>query len=202
MLVAVQDDYVDRFVGNPTNGYLAWLRALRLRSMHLVFGAMGLPAPANAEQLSVKRQFEALSKCNAAFPGADEMLGELTRQGYSLHMASGQESEYLRGGLSGSGLTHYFGRLFGPDLVDCAKEGTEYYSRVFDAIGVRSNEVIIVDDYPPAIGWAVASGAQVVQVKLSPLIRHPTQPGIAAVVTSLYDLPEQIARIAANLRLG
>jgi len=196
MLVAVHDDYLVRFVDNPTNGYLDWLKALRLQSMQLLFDAMELPVPPNAEGLCVETQFTALSKCNAAFPGAEQMLVELTQQGYPLHMASGQESEYLRAGLTGLGLAHYFGRLFGPDLVDCAKEGLEYYTRVFEAVGVQSKDVIVVDDYPPAIGWAVASGAKVIQVQLSPLVHQPIQPGIAALVTHLRDLPWQIARIA------
>jgi len=196
MLVAVHDDYLVRFVDNPTNGYLDWLKTLRLRSMELVFDAMELPIPPNAERLCVETQFTALSKCNAAFPGAEQMLVELTHQGYPLHMASGQESEYLRAGLTGLGLAHFFGRLFGPDLVDCAKEGLDYYTRVFEAVGVQSKDVIVVDDYPPAIGWAVASGAKVIQVQLSPLVHQPIQPGIAALVTRLRDLPWQIARIA------
>ena len=198
MMVAVHDDYLVRFVDNPTNGYLDWLQALRLRSMQSVFDTMRLPLPENAERLGIETQFAALSKCHAGFSGAEEMLAELTQQGYLLHMASGQESEYLRGGLTGLGLTHYFDRLFGPDLVDCAKEGTEYYARVFEAVGVQSSEVIVVDDYPPAIGWAVASGAKVIQVQLSPLVHHSIQPGIAALVTHLRDIPWQIARISGK----
>lgn len=195
MLVDVEDDYKSRFVGNPTNGYLAWLHALRLRSVQSVFDAMALPIPANAEELALEIQFAALAACNAAFPGAEAALKELTRQGYSLHMASGQESEYLRGGLNGMGLTPYFGHLFGPDLVDCAKEGTEYYAKVFAAAGVRSEEAIVVDDYPPAIQWAVTLGATVIQANLSPTRREETQPGVAAVITDLHDLPDRIARI-------
>ncbi|GEM_PF-1950291 len=202
MLIAVQDDYWDRFQGNPTNGYLEWLGALRLHSMQLVFKAMELPLPPDAAQLAQELQFEALSKCHAGFRGAEKAVGELTAQGYPLHMASGQESEYLRGGLTGLGLTPYFGRLFGPDLIDCAKEGVEYYTRVFAALGVRSADTIVVDDYPPAIGWAVEAGAQVIQAKLSAVTQEPTQPGIRAVVTDLHDLPLLIGQIAGNVPSG
>lgn len=197
MLHVVQDDYLDRFVGNPTAGYLEWLRALRFRSMRLVCDAMAVSVPPDVERLSLEVQFEALSRCHAGFPGAEQALAELAEHGYPLHMASGQESEYLRGGLTGQGLTRFFGRLFGPDLIDCAKEGTEYYTRVFAALGVRSDRVIVVDDYPPAIGWAVAAGAQVIQAKLSPHIAHSTQPGVAAVVTDLRDLPRLVANMTA-----
>ena len=198
MLVAVQEDYWERFRGNPTNGYCDWLSALRLRSMQMLFAPMGLSLPADAEVIALDMQFEALAKCHAGFPGARDAVESLSAAGYPLHMASGQESEYLRGGLTGLGLTSYFGRLFGPDLIDCAKEGPEYYERVFGALGVRSDEVLIVDDYPPAIGWAVHVGARVIQAKLSPVKHEATQPGVAAVLTDLHDLPRLIAQLTAQ----
>lgn len=198
MLIAVQDDYWDHFGGNPTNGYLDWLHTLPERTIRMMFDAVALPMPSDADRLAVDLQFSALSRCHAGFPGAEQVVAELHRQGYALHMASGQESEYLRGGLTGLGLTPYFGRLFGPDLIDCAKEGMEYYIRVFAALGVSSDEVIVVDDYPPAIGWAVGTGAHVIQAKLSPVIHQPIQPGVAAVMTDLHDLPALIAQIAAR----
>jgi phosphoglycolate phosphatase-like HAD superfamily hydrolase len=195
MLIAVQEEYWERFRGNPTNGYLDWLNALRLHSMQMLFEPMALSLPPDAEAVALDLQFEALSRCHAGFPGAEIAVAALAEAGYPLHMASGQESEYLRGGLTGLGLTSYFGRLFGPDLIDCAKEGPEYYERVFTALGVRSDEVIVVDDYPPAIGWAVEVGARVVQAKLSPVRHESTQPGVSAVLTDLHDLPRLIAQL-------
>ena len=198
MLAAIEDDYCERFVGNPTNGYLEWLNSLRHRSVLLVCEAMDLPSPPDAEQLAVDLQFDALSRCHAGFPGVETVLASLYRAAYPLHMASGQESEYLRGGLTGLGVLSFFGRLFGPDLIDCAKEGPEYYRKVFAALDVRADEVIVVDDYPPAIGWALTSGAHVIQAQLSPVARAPIQPGVAAVMTDFHDLPVLIAQIAAR----
>jgi phosphoglycolate phosphatase-like HAD superfamily hydrolase len=196
MLIAVQEDYWERFGGNPTNGYLDWLHSLRRRSLQWMFDAVELPLPPDVERLARELQFEALSRCHAGFLGAGEAVAALHRAGYPLHMASGQESDYLCGGLTGLVLTPYFGRLFGPDLIDCAKEGPEYYHRVFAALGVQGEDVIVVDDYPPAIGWAVSTGAQVIQAQLSPVIREPVQPGIVATLTDLHDLPALIAQIA------
>ena len=199
MLIEIQDDYVARFVGDPTNGYLQWLGSVRLWSMQLLFDAVKLPTPNDAERLSIALQFKALSQCHAGFPGVQTAISELENRGYPLHMASGQESEYLRGGLTGLGLIRFLGSLFGPDLIDCAKEGTEYYTRVFAALGVRGDQVIVVDDYPPAIGWAIEAGAHVIQAKLSPIVREPTQPGVAAVLTDLHNLPALVAQIAERI---
>ncbi len=201
MLVVVQDDYWERFRDNPTNGYLGWLDALRVRSIKMLLEPMGRPVPPDAAALSLEMQFEALSRCHAGFPGVTPVVKELAELGYPLHMASGQESEYLRGGLTGLGITPFFGRLFGPDLIDCAKEGTEYYRRVFAALNVQSEHVIVVDDYPPAISWAVQCGAHVIQAKLSPIKHEPTQPGIKAVITDLHDLPHVIQQIEHDMKV-
>lgn len=198
MLIAVEDDYKQRFVGQPTNGYCNWLNGLHHRGMQQVFDAMHCPLPDDVERLAAETQFRALSQCNAAFPGATEALQALAGQGYPMHMASGQESRYLRDGLTGMGLVTYFGQLYGPDLVDCAKEGPEYYQRVFDSAGVESNEAIIIDDYPPAIGWAVEVGAKVIQAKLTPVRDEETQSGVVAVVTDLHHLPHLIAYIVGD----
>lgn len=198
MLVAIEMDYIQRFIGYPTNGYREWLRDLRTTALRQPFEALQIPLPAEVPLLYSEIQFTALSRCNAAFPGAQVALQTLSEQGYPLHMASGQESAYLRGSLTGMGLHSYFDRLFGPDLIDCAKEGEEYYRRVFDAVGVGAAEVIIVDDYPPAIGWAVATGAKVIQAKLSPVRHEETQPGVVAVVTDLNALPDLIAEVASR----
>ncbi len=196
MLVAVEDDYKARFVGNPLNGYRDWLYALPQQTMQLVFAGMGRTVPEDWHEIALTTQADALSRCNAAFAGAEEALAGLASLGYPLHMASGQESRYLRGGLTGMGLLRYLDRLFGPDLVDCAKEGAEYYERVFEAVRIRGEEAIVVDDYPPAIGWAPSQGATVIQAKLSVFRHEPIQPGVAAVLTDLHDLPILVQKIA------
>src|SRR4030095_7634308 len=102
---------------------------------------------------------------------------------------SGQESEWLRASLIGAGLESYLERKFGPDLIDCAKEGTAYYERLFAAAGVRAAEALVVDDQPDPLRWALQMGAKVIQAKLSPERHHETVPGVAAVLTHLRDLP-------------
>ncbi len=199
MLVYVEDGYKARFIGTPRNGYLEWLHSLPMVTMGLMFGGMEIPIPHDAASLSSTIQFEALKRCNVAFPGVDRSLKALSAQGYHLHMASGQESNYLRGALTGMEILSHFDRLFGPDLIDCAKEGLEYYQRVFAAVGVSSSEVIIVDDYPPAIGWALESGAKVIQVKLSPIRHEQTIAGVSAVVTDFHLLPEAVQKIANSM---
>ncbi|HLK61235.1 MAG TPA: HAD family hydrolase [Chthonomonadaceae bacterium] len=191
-LIALEREYLDRFTGNPRNGYCAWLASVQERSIAQIFGRMGLPTPPNALELARTTQFEALSECDAAFPGAQQALAALTEAGYHLHMASGQESEYLRAALIGAKLDAFPERLYGPDLIDCAKEGPEYYERLFADIGVRPQDALIVDDQPTVIAWALQVGATVLQSHLSPERHYPAVPGIAASLTDLHTLPQLV----------
>ena len=192
MMVAVEEDYVARFVGNPLNGNCEWLADFRVGSIGLLYKGMGLPVPEDAARLSLQIQREALCGCDAAFPGAPEALAAISSAGHRIHMASGQESEFLRGGMTGNGCARYIDRFFGPDLVGCAKEGPEYYERVFRAVGISPSEAIVVDDYPPAIGWALDVGATVVQMRLSSVHHFDVVPGVAAVITDHRDLPNVV----------
>src|SRR5689334_23338165 len=162
MLEELEKEYQARFEGNPLNGYCGWLETVRERSARQMFERLGLPVPADATRIARETQFNALLQCNAAFPGAAEAMAGLFESGCRIQIASGQESEYLMAALMGAGLESYTESKFGPDLVDCAKEGPEYYQRIFDATGVNPAEAVVVDDSPPAIGWAMSTGARVI----------------------------------------
>jgi FMN phosphatase YigB (HAD superfamily) len=195
MLEALEKDYAARFVGNPLAGYCAWLETVRVRSVELLFRGMRLPVPANAEQLSVETQFSALLMCDSTFPGALEALTTLFEEGYRVQIASGQESQYLIAALMGAGIESYTESKFGPDLIDCAKEGPEYFERMFAATGVDPKEALVVDDFPPVIEWALQTGAKVIQSRLSVERHHDTVPGVAAVLTDLRALPDVVKEV-------
>ena len=160
-----------------------------------MFERMGLPIPSDAARIARETQFNALIQCNAAFPGAQEVVKALFDSGHRIQIASGQESEYLVAALRGAGLEKYIESKFGPDLIDCAKEGPEYYSRIFEATGVRAQDAVVVDDWPPAITWALQTGARVIQSKLSRERHFETVQGVAAILTDLRALPDEIEHL-------
>ena len=41
----------------------------------------------------------------------------------------------------GAGVDQYVGTRYGPDLIDCAKEGPEYYQRMFAHMGIDPAEM-------------------------------------------------------------
>lgn len=198
LLEMLEREYVERFVGYPLNGYCAWLETVRERSALKMFERMGIQPPPDPAHVARETQFNALLQCNAAFPGALDAMAGLFEAGCRIQIASGQESEYLMAALMGAGLESYTESKFGPDLVDCAKEGVEYYQRIFAAAGADDSKRIVVDDSPAAIGWALQAGATVIQARVSRERHYEIVPGVAGVMTDLSELPALVESARAH----
>ena len=200
MLEILEAQYLARFRDDPTN-YNAWFSTMHEQAMRLVFSGMGLPIPPDAETLSQETQRLALAQCNALFPGTRETLHSLHAQGYALHTASGNDSGHLRAALAGAQIAPFFDRLYGPDLIDCAKEGPEFYARLFRHAQADPARALIIDNDPHAIGWAISVGAYAVQVDFLPYKQVPAAPGILAKITNIAQLPERIKDYSTNRRI-
>ncbi|HLJ55507.1 MAG TPA: HAD family hydrolase [Chthonomonadaceae bacterium] len=188
-LARIDAEYAERFAGRPLAGYCGWLEAVRERAAIEMFARMGLPPPPDPAGTARRTQTEALRRCSALYPGAPDAIRVLSEAGYRVHLASGQESEYLAAALLDTGLEPCVGTAYGPDLVDCAKEGREYYDRIFAAADVAPREAVVVDDYPPALGWAMEAGAAAIQARVSSPRRQSDVDGVAAVMTDWRELP-------------
>jgi phosphoglycolate phosphatase-like HAD superfamily hydrolase len=183
--------YEAAFVDNPLGGFAAWVEAERVQVAEAIFAGVGkaLPKEETVSALAKRVQFDALKGCNAVFPGAEETLRVLRKAGLRVQMASSQESEYLRAALMGAGLEGYVEELFGPDLVDCAKEGPEFYQRLFAECGIRPAQAVVVDDQALCLDWAEEVGARVIQACLKP---DSPEPEFPFVLTRFTDLPPLI----------
>lgn len=187
MFVMLEAQYISRFKEVPT-GYNAWFGTMHSQAMHLVFASMNLPLPPDAEQLSKTTQRLALAQCDATFPGTVDAIKYLCNAGYTLHMASGNDSEHLRYALEGAKLAPYFDRLYGPDLLDCAKEGPEFYIRMFQHLNIVPNRAIIIDNDPNAIRWAISVGAQAIQVDILSYKQVPMALGVLAHIKNIAEI--------------
>ena len=194
MLITLEADYTTRFRGNPLNGYRAWLPTMLNRATELMFTGMEVPLPADTLSVALRMRAEALSHCDALFTGAKEMLHTVHHLGMPIHLASGNDSAHLLAALRGVGLDSLVDGFYGPDLIDCAKEGPEFFAGVLSATGTAPMDALFIDNDPVAIGWARASGAQAIQVQL--LTHHPVEPaaGVRAVVTDLSALSDILAQ--------
>ncbi len=190
VLAELEADYDARFVGAPLAGYCDWLEAVRPRTVERLFEAVGLSVPqGDLAALYRALQAEALASSAALFPGAAQTLGHLDASGHALHLASGHESEYLSGALKAAGIRDRFGTLFGPDRIDCAKEGAEYYTRVLEALALRVDQAIVIDDWPPAIHAALSVGLRVVQARISAEYRFDLVAGTLGPMEHFAELP-------------
>ncbi len=198
MLQTLEAEYIARFSSDPT-GYNVWYDTIHTQAMALMFGGMGLPVPPHAEALSRSTQQIALAQCDSCFEGAQDVVHTLHAAGYTLHLASGNDSGLLHGAIAGANLTASFDRLFGPDLIDCAKEGPEYYVRLFRALNIAPADALVIDNDPNAIGWALALGAQAVQADLLPHKPTAAAPGVVAKITDINELPALIAHIEQRM---
>ncbi len=189
--------YGENFVGNPLAGFCAWIPSERARIAREVFEQVGrqLPNFIDPAQLTLSVQTQALWNCRAGafYPGAIRTLDDIHRSGVRLNMASSHESHYLEAALRGAFAGHLFDNFFGADLIDCAKEGTEYYCRMFEACEIRPEQAVVLDDGVDCLTWAQESGAQVIQARLK---QDPPLQEFDNTLTDWRQLPSMINQLA------
>ena len=184
--------YTERFVGPSTEGFREWLKEEQRRQAWDVCVKAGIPAALefDLKEQGIALQHLALRMCSTPYPGTAEALQALTGRGMRIHMASAWDAGYLSAALEGMGLAEYVCYRFGPDLVDCAKEGPEFYRRAFHACGIEPEDAIVVDDQPTCLDWAAAVGAHPVQARFN---GQPQM--LEAAVERMDELPGVVARI-------
>jgi len=127
-------------------------------------------------------------RVRSAYPGAVDAIRQLHATGYPLYTASGEDSEVLVGYLEGLGVRDLFRTLYGPDLVNTAKQVPEYYPRIFEDAGVDPGEAVVVDDSPGVVAWAREAGATAVLVSAEDEGTGPVIQSLAALPAFLYSL--------------
>jgi phosphoglycolate phosphatase-like HAD superfamily hydrolase len=175
-------------------GYNTWYADMHVAAMRRVFAGMGRDVPTEAEQLSHETQRLAMAQCDAIFPGVRETLLNLKEVGFTLHLASGNDSLHLQRALGGAGLESLFERHYGPDLIDCVKEGPLYYERIFADLNLSPQKTVVIDNDPNALNWAISLGAKAIQVDFLPYKQVPIVDGTLAHVRSfaeIYDVLKQ-----------
>ncbi len=198
MIFAIMEDYNSRFIDNPSSGYCDWLKNRHHFCSTLLFSAMTIDRPPDYLSISEATQLYALRKCNALYADAESALQELTDLGVKLHIASANDSEYLNAALEGAGIQKYFERIYGPDVIDCAKESPEFFALIFKHAGVLPDDSIVVDDKPEALQWAQQAGAKTIHVRIASPEESVNVPGVIGTISRLSDLPPLIKNELEN----
>ena len=93
------------------------------------------------------------------------MLKHLKKQGFKLACCSNSIKETLQLMLKSAQIFEYFDLIIGNDEVKDHKPHPEMYLTTFARLGVKPEECIIVEDAPPGIASAKASGGIVYEVR-------------------------------------
>jgi phosphoglycolate phosphatase-like HAD superfamily hydrolase len=151
---------------------------------------VGVDVPEGDECLTLAREtsYFVTRRVRSAYLGAVDAIRQLHAAGYPLYTASAEDSYTLEGYLEGMGVRDLFRTLYGPDLVNTAKQVQEYHSRVFEGAGVAPGEAVVVDDSPLAVASAREAGAMGVLVSADGEGAGPVIPNLAALPDFLASL--------------
>ena len=168
------------FAAYEANYFVRWLPEMCVE--------VGVPAPPPEDCVAHGLAAEAyiIPRVRSAYPGAVEAVRALRAAGYELHTASGGGSRLLRLYLDGMGVRQFFGRLYGPDLIETFKTGPDYYTRILADRGLAADEALFLDDSPTVLGWARQAGTRA-------LLVGQAAEGIEA-IGSLAELPAWLER--------
>jgi phosphoglycolate phosphatase-like HAD superfamily hydrolase len=190
-------EFLERLRANGHSGY-RWRYEWYLREWLVrMCGAVHITAPSEEDCVRLAREAYAFvtRRVRAAFPGVVDTIRRLHLWGYTLHTASGQHSEELEGYLEGMGVRELFSRLYGPDLIDHAKSGTQYYQLIFSDAGVDPQRAVVVDNSVAALEQASQAGAIPVLVSPFSLEQFPGH-----VISSLTQLPGLLETLSTTLQ--
>lgn len=198
MLRDLTQDFADYFSANPFADHHPYMNSLYARSTQIVCERIGRPLPSDPVGFARDMQTLALRRCNAFYEGAAETVALLHAQGYSIVMASGQESFFLRAALEGAGLAHIPQGWFGPDLINCPKESARYFERIFASLQITPASAIVIDDLASAVLWAEEAGARAVQAQLANSQSREASNPHRPVLTHWGDFPSQLERMLSR----
>jgi HAD superfamily hydrolase (TIGR01509 family) len=176
------------------DSYSDFLVRYRLDWLRSMCAIVGVTMPSDSEALALVERVERWIRpqVDAAIPGAAEAIRTLHARGYRLFTASGESSEDLEDYLTGMGVRDCFERLYGPDLVECFKDGPEYYERIFADAGIAAGDALVVDDNPAPLRWAAEVGAHGVLVD-----RTDSSSTDAMRLPSVSELPHALSTVYA-----
>ncbi len=175
-------------VGHQGQDYAKWLDEYQLRWLREMAALVHVAAPADDAQcirLAEQAGASITRRVRSIQPGAVEAIRALHSLGLNMFTASGEPSWELDGYLTGMDVRDCFQVLYGPDLINQAKENADYYRKVFAHAGVDPKRALVVDDSPSALAWAQSVGAATCLVNIVP----PPNTRVDFVVSRLADLP-------------
>lgn len=177
--------------------YTQWwdeYQSLWLRDMAAFIGVATPGDDMECTRLAEEAALYITQRVRSAYPGVVDTVRIIQEMGKDLFTASGEVSHELDGYLTGMGIRGCFQTLYGPDLINQAKDGPEYYDRLFKHANVDPKSALVVDDNFHAVDWAHSVGAMTCLITVS----APGNIQADITVQSLADLPVTLKEYESN----
>ncbi|MGB5931698.1 MAG: HAD family hydrolase [Anaerolineae bacterium] len=151
-------------------------------------GQLGGPVDREAVRFRRDQRKLELARTQRVLPGVQDCIADAKRMGLKLGLASTSARDWVTEHLLRLGLIEHFDTIKCADDVRRTKPDPELYHAVLDALGVRADEAIALEDSPNGIMAAKRAGIFCVVVPNS-LTRHLSLAHADRRLTSLADLP-------------
>jgi len=127
-------------------------------------GRLGRPVDREAIRAGRRQRFRELVEAQPILPGVEAYVAEARRLGVKLGVASSSSREWVVGHLARLGLGGYFECVKSGDDVTRAKPDPELYRAVLDAMRLRADQAVALEDSPNGILAAKRAGVFCVAV--------------------------------------
>ncbi len=136
------------------------------RKLEMLSVEKGLPRGLHDLINRVKQVYtreEILARCWPAFD-KEYMMSRLARDGYRMAVCSNAICDSVELMLGRAGLLPYFEFVVGNEAVQKPKPHPEIYQVALSRLGLRADEVVVIEDAPPGIEAARRAGTHVCEV--------------------------------------
>lgn len=151
-----QDDHLELYDGLPTS-----------KKLEMLSNRHGLPRELHGLINQLKQMFTmdiVQTSCKPTF-NHEYALSRLSREGYQIAVASNSIKSTIQTMMTKAALDRYLTFFLSNEDVLEPKPAPEIYLTAFDKLGLKSVEVLVVEDNEHGIQAARASGAHVMVVK-------------------------------------
>lgn len=151
---------------NKQEHYTVYNALPTMKKLHLLTERKGFPSGLHEVVKRLKRKYTDQYVEQYCRPSYEKqiMLTHLKDQGLKLAVCSNAQKYSVLNMLKKSQIDHFFDLIVGNDEGYKPKPDSEIYLAAFKKLGVKPNEVVIVEDAPHGVKAAKGSGANVIEV--------------------------------------